>query len=65
MRRFQVIFVRVDGLNEIDLDNGYGLDADTLEEAEGEALQMGPPNGANFIKILDEGRVVKRLGIGL
>jgi hypothetical protein len=56
---------RIDGLEETDLDDGTYLDADTLEEAEGEALGMGPPDGANFIKILDEGRVVKRLGFGL
>ena len=65
MTRFAAIFSRVDGLDETDIGNSYGLNAESLEEAEGEALGMGPPSGANLLKILDEGRVVKRHGIGL
>lgn len=65
MTRFEVIFSKVDGLDETDIGGGYGLNAATLEEAEGLALEMGPPAGANLLKILDEGRVVKRHGIGL
>lgn len=65
MRRFSAIFVKVDGLEETEIGESCGLNAATKEEAEIEAQEMGPPHGANFIKILDEGRVVSRLGFGL
>lgn len=65
MTRFKVIFSKVEGPDETHIGGSYGLEADTLDEAEGVALEMGPPAGANLLKILDEGRVVKRHGIGL
>lgn len=65
MTRYSVIFVRADGLDETEIGDSFGLNVDSLEEAEGEALSMGPPTGANLVKILDEGRVVKRLGLSL
>lgn len=65
MTRFQVQFYKVDGLDETDIGESYGVNADNLEEAEGEARSMGPPGDANFVKILDGGRVVKRIGFGL
>lgn len=65
MTRFSAIFVKISGLKEAGVGNGYGLTAETLGDAEGEALKLPRPPGANFVKILDEGRVVKRLGLEL
>jgi len=63
--RFRAMFFRVDGLDEEDLDSRHDLAADTLEEAEQEALRLRRPSAANFLKILDDGLVVKRLSLGL
>lgn len=63
--KFEVIFVRIDGLSEAEVGGSSGLAAETLEEAEREALEMRKPEGANFAKVLEEGRVVSRLGFDL
>jgi hypothetical protein len=65
MTRYQVVFFADDGINQTDIGAPFGLNADTLEEADGDASAMGPPAGANFYKILDEGKVVKRVGFAL
>ena len=65
MTRFGAIFVKVDGLDESEVGNSHGLAAETLSGAEDEALSLPPPPGANFVKIFNEGRVVRRLGFAL
>lgn len=63
MTRFKAIFVEVDGLEETHHGGSYGLSADDLAGAEAEALKLTVPPGANCVKVLDEGRVVRRLGL--
>ncbi|SRR6266496_2214694 len=63
--RYEAVFVKIDGLDETAIGGGFGLKAERLEQAESEALGIVPPAGTNFVKILDEGRVVRRLGFGL
>ena len=63
--RFKAIFVKVDGLVENDVGSSYGLMAENKKDAEKEAMQAMRPHGSNFVKVLDEGRVVSRLGFEL
>ena len=63
MTRFKAIFVHAEGLEERDIGSSYGLSADSLDAAEQEALALPAPDGANFVKLLDEGWVVKTVGL--
>jgi hypothetical protein len=65
MVRYKAIFARIEGLDESDFETTHGLQATRLDDACDEALTLHRPDGANFIKILDEGLVVKRLGLEL
>jgi hypothetical protein len=64
MAPYSAVFVKIDGLDETDL-GCRDLKADTLEEATKEALTYPLPAGANFIKILQEGRYVHKVGVDL
>ena len=65
MTRFEAIFTKVDGLDEIEVGSSYGLVAGSKEEAENEALKITRPHGSNSVKILDHGLVVGCLGLSL
>lgn len=65
MTKFKVIFCKKDGLEDSAIGNSYQLSADTLEDAEIEAMNLPKPDGANFFKILDEGQVVLTHGFAL
>lgn len=65
MRRFCAVFVRMKGVVETHAANGYALSAETLENAEDEALKLPVPLGANFVKITDAGHVVRLLELSL
>ena len=63
---YQAQFYNVDGLNQTDIGSAIGLAATTTDAAEDEALSLGRPESANFIKILLYGRPVgERLGFKL
>lgn len=65
MASFKAIFTTVGGLGEVEDCSSYVLAAESKEEAENEALKITPPHGTNFVKILDDGFVVGRLGLSL
>lgn len=65
MTQYRAIFCRLEGLEEHAVGDGYWLIAESLVDAEDEALRIDPPAGSNFVKILDDARVVKRLGFSL
>lgn len=56
MMGYQAIFQKVDGLEEVDLEPMHGLKASLRADAENEALALPRPTGANFIKLIKEGR---------
>ncbi len=56
MPQYQAIFVAVDGLSETDIDPPYRLGATERDEAEDEALRLPRPEGANFVKLIRDGR---------
>jgi hypothetical protein len=63
---YQAQFYKIDGLDQTDVGSPVGLAATTTDEAENKALSLSRPEGANFIKILLEGRPVgERLGFAL
>lgn len=64
---YQAQFYKVDGLDQTDIGSPVALTATTTDNAEKEALSLlGRPEGANFIKILLDGRPVgERLGFAL
>jgi hypothetical protein len=62
---YQAQFCKLDGLDEEDIGTAVGLQADTQDAAEDEALSLSQPEGANFVKILDDGRRVAKLGFAL
>lgn len=62
---YQAQFCKIDGLDEEDIGTTIGLRADTNETAEDEALSLNPPEGANFVKVLKDGRRVAKLGFAL
>ena len=64
MSVFEAVFLRVDGLDEREIEFRQ-LSAGTVAEASAEALSMVAPEGANMVKVLAEGRVVSKIGIGL
>lgn len=60
---YQAQFYKVDGIDQTDVGPPFGLAATTTDAAENEALLIARPNGANFIKILHNGRPVgERIG---
>ena len=65
MMSFKAIFTTVDGFDEVEDPSSYVLAADSKEEAENEAMMITSPHGTNFVKILDHGLVVGRLGLSL
>ncbi len=64
MGDFSVVFVKVEGLDEIDLGT-RNLEADTLEKAKEEALICERPPGTNSIKICREGLKDRQLMVSL
>lgn len=64
MSAFEAVFVRVDGLDEREIEFRQ-LSADTLDEALAEAMNMVAPNEANWIKVLADGHMVRKIGIDL
>lgn len=64
MRRFEALFIKVSGLDDADVGTCYGLWADTLVDAESEALNLKMPVEASFVKVLDREVVVRRLELG-
>jgi len=64
MSVFEAVFLRVDGLNEREIEFCQ-LSAGTVDEALAEAQTVIAPKGANLIKVLAEGRVVRKIGIDL
>lgn len=66
MAAFSAIYVKVDGLEETFCGSPRQLGADTLAEAEDEALAIahGYP-GANMVDILAGGRKLHRIGFAL
>jgi hypothetical protein len=65
MTRFKAIFAKSVDLEETEVGNSHSLLADTLAKAENEALRLHRPFGANLIKLLDEGLVVRRVWLAL
>ena len=62
---YQAQFCKIDGLDEEDVGTAIGLRADTKKAAEDEALSLNPPEGANFVKVLEDGKRVAKLGFAL
>lgn len=63
---YQAQFYKIDGLEQTDIGSPIGLAATTTGAAEDEALSLSRPEGANFIKILLDGRPAgERLGFEL
>ena len=63
---YQAQFYKVDGLEETDVGSAIGLVASTTDAAENEALELCRPDGANFVKVLFDGRQVgERLGFAI
>jgi hypothetical protein len=63
---YQAQFYRVDGLEQTDIASPVSLKATEADAAVDEALALSRPEGANFIKILLDGRPVgERLGFDL
>lgn len=63
---YQAQFYRIDGLDQTDVGSRIGLAATTRDAAEDEALALARPEGANFVKVLFDGRPVgERLGFAL
>lgn len=60
---YQAKFLSVEGMIETDIGGASDLRADTLVAAEMEALDMGPPSGANFVQVLFGGQSVSRLSL--
>lgn len=56
MSEYTAVFLRIDGLSEIDIDPHIRLNATTRDRAEDEALALERPAGANFIKLLRDGQ---------
>jgi hypothetical protein len=65
MTGFKAIFTTIGGLGEVEDRSSYVLAAESKEEAENEALKITPPHRTNFVKIVDDGLVVGRLGLSL
>jgi len=64
MSVFEAVFLKVDGLNETEIEF-RSLSAVLLDEASDEAMKMVAPKEANFIKILAGGHMVCKIGIDL
>jgi hypothetical protein len=65
MVKYKAMFVRVDGLEEFEVGNSVGLSALTQEDAAQEALSINRPEGANFVKLVKDGKVEKVIGFDL
>jgi hypothetical protein len=64
MSVFEAVFLRIEGLEEREIEF-RSLSGGTLDEASSEAIAMVAPEGANLIKILAEGHLARKIGIGL
>ena len=64
MGAFEAVFLSVNGLEEREIEF-RALSGGTVDEASAEALNLAAPEGANLIKILAEGHLVRKIGIGL
>ena len=64
MSVFEAVFLRVEGLDEREIEFRQ-LSAGTVDEASVEAQSMIAPKGANLIKVLAEGHMVRKIGIDL
>ena len=64
MSVFEVVFLRVDGLDEREIEFRQ-LSAGTVDDAVAAARSLIAPNGANLIKIFAEGHMVRKFGIDL
>lgn len=63
---YRAQFLKLDGLDRTHIGNGVGLGASTITEAEEEALALTPPEGANFVQVLLDGKPVSHdLGFAL
>jgi hypothetical protein len=64
MSVFEAVFLTVEGSEEREIEF-RPLSGGTVDEASAEALDLTAPKGANLIKILKEGHLVRRIGINL
>jgi hypothetical protein len=65
MPKFRASFVKKDGLDVRQFPGLFSLKAETVSEARDEALTISKPDGANFVQIWEEGRLIGDLGFGL
>lgn len=65
MPHYQAQFVNLDGLGEEEVGSPYSLAATNRDAADDEALAMSAPHGSNFVKVIEDGRVVASLGFAL
>lgn len=66
MAQYQAMFVAVEGLAETDIGPTRRLTSNDRDAAEDEALRLPRPKGANFIKLVRDGRYeAPKLGFGL
>lgn len=66
MTEYRAVFVAVEGLSEKDIEPHHRLAATSRNEAEDEALLLPRPEGANFVKLIKDGRTEgPKLGFAL
>jgi len=63
MSDFQAVFLEADESKEREIEFRILL-AGTLSEASAEAFNLNAPEGVSLIKVLADGFVVNRIGIG-
>lgn len=64
MSAFDAVFLRVDGLDEQEIEFRQ-LSAGTIDEVSAEAQSVIAPKRANLVKILTGGHLVRKIGIDL
>ena len=55
MPEYRAIFVKIDGLDEEDIEPTFRLGVITRDAAEDKARALPRPHGANFIKLIRDG----------